>query len=104
MLTVSLLLAAVSLLALAFADKALRTLPLTPALLYLGIGVAAGALFGAPSSEAIAAHAPQLRVLLELALLVSVFVIGLRLRIEPTLLAASKGGSRFKRADSGAAV
>ncbi len=84
MLALSLLLAAMSLLALAFADKALRTLPLTPALLYLGIGVAAGALFGAPSSQTITAYAPQLRVVLELALLISVFVIGLRLRIEPT--------------------
>jgi sodium/hydrogen antiporter len=83
-LSIGLLLAAAALLGLAFAEKALRALPLTPALLYLGLGAAAGAIFGAPSAQTIAVQAPLLRIVLELALLVSLFAIGLRLRIAPT--------------------
>ena len=84
MLTIALLLAAVALLSLAFADKALRVLPLTPAVLYLCIGAAAGSAVGAPSMQSLATYAVPIRVALELALLVSLFAIGLRLRIAPT--------------------
>lgn len=84
MLGAGLLLAAAALLTLAFADKAVRAGPVTPALLYLGFGLAAGAVFGAPGSATLVAHAGVWVVGLELALLVSLFAIGLRLRIEPT--------------------
>lgn len=84
MLSVGLLLAALALLGLAFAEKAMRSWPLTPALLYLFLGMAAAAAFGAPSLQAFVVNAPVLLVALELALLVSLFVIGLRLRIAPT--------------------
>lgn len=80
MLTAALLLVGAALLALAFSERALRVLPLTPALLYLALGGVAGALLGAPSPERIARFAPVALVVLELVLLVSLFAIGLRLR------------------------
>jgi NhaP-type Na+/H+ or K+/H+ antiporter len=87
MLSAGLLLAAAALLLLALAQPAVERLPLTPALVYLAIGAAAAAVFGTPRVDALIEYAPALRVALELALLVSLFVIGIRLRIEPTLRA-----------------
>jgi sodium/hydrogen antiporter len=84
MLSTGLLLAATALLLLAFAQPAVERLPLTPALIYLVIGVGAAAVFGTPRIDTLIEHAQLLRVVLELALLVSLFVIGLRLRVAPT--------------------
>src|SRR4030095_6705877 len=72
-----------ALLVLAFAERALRPLPVTPAMLYLLLGAAGGAAFGAPSAGQLLAAAPTLTVALELALLVSLFAVGLRLRVAP---------------------
>ena len=83
MLTVALLLTGAALLVLAFAERALRPLPVTPAMLYLLLGAAGGAIFGAPSAAQLQSIAPMLAVALELALLVSLFAVGLRLRLAP---------------------
>jgi NhaP-type Na+/H+ or K+/H+ antiporter len=84
MLTIALLLFGSVLLALTLADRAVRRLPLTPALVYLVVGYGAGTLLGSPDSTAIAGHAPTLVVVTELAVLVSLFAVGLRLRVPPT--------------------
>jgi len=87
MLTITLGLFGAVLLALVLADRAVRRLPLTPAVIYLAVGWAAGALLGAPSAPTLEAHAPALAVGTELAVLVSLFAVGLRLRVPPSLRA-----------------
>ena len=111
MLSAGLLLAAGALLLLAFTQPLVERLPLTPALIYLAIGVGAAAVFGTPHVERLIEHAQPVRVALELALLVSLFVIGLRLRIAPTwrawrtaLLLAGPGMVIFIAAGALAAV
>jgi NhaP-type Na+/H+ or K+/H+ antiporter len=84
-LTLSLLLCGLALLALAFGDRAIRTLPLTPALLYLVVGWLAGAVIGAPALSEVQLQAGELTVVFELALLISLFAVGLRLQLPPTL-------------------
>jgi NhaP-type Na+/H+ or K+/H+ antiporter len=84
-LTLSLLLCGLVLLALAFGDRAIRILPLTPALLYLVVGWLAGAVLGAPALSEVQLQAGELTVVLELALLISLFAVGLRLQLPPTL-------------------
>lgn len=83
MLTLALLLTGAALLLMAFAQRPLMPLPVTPAMLYLLLGAGAGALFGAPGDFQLQQAAPALQVLLELALLVSLFAVGLRLRSAP---------------------
>lgn len=83
MLTIAFLIFGAALIALALAERAVRRLPLTPALVYLVAGAAAGLLFevwppGLPLDAA------SLRIVTELAVLVSLFAVGLRLRIDPT--------------------
>jgi NhaP-type Na+/H+ or K+/H+ antiporter len=85
MVTVTLLLFGTVLLALAVVDRAVRRLPLTPAVLYLAIGWGAGALLGAPSAEDIGQHLPALTLTTELAVLISLMAVGLRLRVPPRL-------------------
>ena len=80
MVTVSLLVFGTVLLALALVDRAMRRLPLTPAVLYLGVGWGAGAVLGAPSSGDITQHLPALVLATELAVLLSLMAVGLRLR------------------------
>lgn len=80
MLTVSLLLFGAVLLALALADTAVRRLPLTPAVIYLLVGWAAGAVLGVPPSATLTEEAPLATVVTEFAVLVSLFAVGLRLR------------------------
>lgn len=82
MLTVAFLLIGAALLVLAIGEQAVRVLPLTPALVYLVIGIAGGALF-APDF-ALDAQVQALLVGTELALLVSLVAVGVRLRILPT--------------------
>ena len=83
MLTLALLLTGAALLVMAFAQRPLMPLPVTPAMLYLLLGAAAGAVFGAPGDAQLQEAAPAMQVLLELALLVSLFAVGLRLRSAP---------------------
>lgn len=83
-MTTALLLGAVLLL-LAVTDTAVRRLPLSPALLYLGIGWIAGALLGGPGPEVMLAAAPHAVGVTELVVLVSLVAVGLRLRVPPRL-------------------
>jgi len=87
MLTITLLLFGSVLLVLVLADRAVGHLPLTPAVIYLAAGWCAGAALGAPSAGYLEAHAPMLTVATELAVLVSLFAVGLRLRLPPGLRA-----------------
>ena len=75
------------LIALTLADKAVRRLPLTPAVIYLAVGLAAGALIDAPGVRAIEKASPSLTLATELAVLISLFAVGLRLRVPFTLKA-----------------
>ncbi len=68
-------------LALALADRPVKRLPLSPAVIYLGVGWLAGALLGAPPAQQLQTHASVLTLVLELAVLVSLFAVGLRLRV-----------------------
>ena len=83
-MTTALLLGGVLML-LAVTDTAVRRLPLSPALLYLGIGWIAGALLGSPGPETMLAAAPHAVGVTELVVLVSLVAVGLRLRVPPRL-------------------
>ena len=85
MLTVALLLFGSVLLVLTLADRMVRRLPMSPAVIYLVAGWLAGAVLGAPSAAQLQAHAPLLVIVTELAVLCSLFAVGLRLRVPPTL-------------------
>jgi NhaP-type Na+/H+ or K+/H+ antiporter len=85
MLTPALLLLGAALLVLVVAERALRRLPLSPALIYLALGWLAGHLLGAPSTQTLVNHAPSFVVATEFAVLVSLFAVGVRLRVPPTL-------------------
>ena len=84
MLTAALVLLGLVVLALALADLPVKRLPLSPALIYLSVGWLAGAVLGAPAPQALELHAPVLMLVLELAVLVSLLAVGLRLRVLPT--------------------
>jgi NhaP-type Na+/H+ or K+/H+ antiporter len=86
-LTAALLLVGTGLLALAHPERHLARLPATPALVYLAVGAAAGLALGAPTPRAIVQQAPLALVVTELAVLVSLFAVGLRLRLMPRLSA-----------------
>ena len=83
-LTAALVLLGLVVLALALADRPVKRLPLSPALIYLSVGWLAGAVLGAPAPQALELHAPVLMLVLELAVLVSLLAVGLRLRVLPT--------------------
>jgi NhaP-type Na+/H+ or K+/H+ antiporter len=85
MLTIALAVFGAVLLVLVLADRAVRRLPLTPAVIYLAAGWAAGALLGAPPVADLVALAPLLALVTELAVLGSLFAVGLRLRVPPSL-------------------
>lgn len=74
-------------LVLALADRPVQRLPLSPAVIYLGVGCLAGWLLGAPKAQVLQTHAPVLTLVLELAVLVSLFAVGLRLRVMSTFTA-----------------
>ena len=86
-LTSGLLVLGFALLVLVVAERVLRRLPLSPALIYLAMGWGAGYLLGAPSTQALVGESPTLVVIIELAVLVSLFAVGVRLRVPPTLRA-----------------
>lgn len=79
-LALTLLLGGLALLALAFADKAVRALPLTPALVYLALGWLLGALFDVPDLLVLQDEGGNFVLAFELALLVSLVAVGLRLQ------------------------
>jgi NhaP-type Na+/H+ or K+/H+ antiporter len=81
MLTVALLLFGAVLLSAVLADRALRTLPLTPAVVYLVVGWLAGAVLGAPDAATLVSQAPTWVVATEVAVLMSLLAVGLRLRV-----------------------
>lgn len=83
MLTAALLLMGAVLVVLALADWPLRPWPLSPAVIYLAVGGAAGALWGAPDTALLVQLAAPLAFTTELAVLVSLFAVGLRLRVPP---------------------
>ena len=84
-LTSALLLLGFALVVLVVAERALRQLPFSPALIYLALGWMAGYALGAPSTLALVDEAPTLVVITEIAVLVSLFAVGVRLRVPPTL-------------------
>lgn len=89
MVTAALILLGVALLALAVLDRAVRHLPLTPAVLYLAAGWSAGAGLSAfnaiPSVATLVEHLPALVLATEAAVLLSLMAVGLRLRVPPRL-------------------
>lgn len=85
MLTQLLLMFGLVLLVRALWDRLLRRLPLTAAVVYLLVGWLAGLLLGAPPEALWSGKAALLRLAAELALLMSLFAIGLRLRVAPNL-------------------
>ena len=78
LLAPALLLIGAVLVAMALAERPVKRLPLSPALVYLAIGWLAGALSGAIDSVDPQDHAPLLLVLVEWAVHVSLFAVGLR--------------------------
>jgi len=79
-LALTLLLGGLALLALAFADKAVRALPLTPALVYLALGWLLGTLFDVPDLLVLQDAGEGFVLAFELALVVSLVAVGLRLQ------------------------
>lgn len=86
-LTAALLLLGLALLVLVVAERAMRLLPFSAALIYLLLGWLAGYALGAPSTQALVGQAPMLVVITEIAVLFSLFAVGVRLRVPPTLRA-----------------
>jgi len=84
-LTTALLLLGFALLVLVVAERVIRQLPFSAALIYLALGWLAGLALGAPSTQALVGEAPTLVVITEIAVLVSLFAVGVRLRVPPTL-------------------
>jgi NhaP-type Na+/H+ or K+/H+ antiporter len=84
MTTITLLLFGSVLLVLVLADRLVRRLPLTPAVIYLAVGWCAGAVLGAPSAAALQAHAALWTLAAELVVLGSLLAVGLRLRMPPS--------------------
>ena len=87
MLTATLLLVGVVLVAMCLAERHVTRLPLSPAAVYLVVGWVAGEMARphmtvSPTSPQ---HADMLVVLTEGALLISLFSVGLRLRVPPTV-------------------
>ena len=83
-LTLALLLLGFALLVLVVAERGLKQQPFSSALIYLALGWLAGAFLGAPSTQALVGDAPLLVVITEVAVLVSLFAVGIRLRVPPT--------------------
>ncbi len=85
MLIATLLLIGTVLLAMSLAQTLVARLPLSPALLYLAIGWLAASVAAPPLPEPdLIAHATVLRVLAEIAVLLSLFAIGLKIRVAAT--------------------
>ena len=87
MLTAALLLLGGVLLLLALSEQRVRPWPLSPALIYLLVGWAGAVWLGAPGVETLTQHAASAVFVTELAVLVSLFAVGLRLLLPPTFKA-----------------
>lgn len=87
MLTTTLLVVGMVLIALTLADKEVRRLPLSPALVYLVLGWATGALFEQPDRATMDDVMPRLVFVTEAVVLISLFAVGLRLKVPATLRA-----------------
>jgi len=83
-LTAALLLLGAVLLSMGLAEQHVKRLPLSPATVYLLVGAGAGALVHRLALPALLRDAPTLAVVTELAVLVSLFTVGLRLHVPPT--------------------
>ncbi len=80
--TAGLLLAGGLLVAMALAEPLIKRLPMSPALVYLLCGWLAGLALTPPLPDLdLVAHAPTLRSLSEIAVLLSLFAIGLKIRV-----------------------
>ena len=87
-ITASLLLVGVVLVTMALAEPLVRRLPLSPALVYLICGCLAGMLATPPLPDLdLEMQAPIIRTLSEIAVLLSLFAIGLKIRVAATWLA-----------------
>jgi sodium/hydrogen antiporter len=84
MLTATLLLLGAVLVAMSLAERVVTRLPLSPSTVYLLVGAAAGMLAPALTVDDALRHAPALVVATEIAVLISLFTVGLRLRVPPT--------------------
>jgi sodium/hydrogen antiporter len=82
-LATTLVFGGLALLALALTDRAVRRLPLSPALIYLALGAVLGAVFGVPDVGQWQSYAGALTIGFEAAVLVSLVAVGLRLSIAP---------------------
>jgi len=87
-ITASLLLVGCVLVTMALAEPLVRRLPLSPALVYLLCGWLAGLLVTPPLPDLnLEMQAPLIRLLSEIAVLLSLFAIGLKIRVAATWLA-----------------
>jgi sodium/hydrogen antiporter len=84
MLTATLLLLGAVLVAMSLAERVVTRLPMSPATVYLLVGFGVGALAQPVTVDDALRHAPALVVATELAVLISLFTVGLRLRVPPT--------------------
>jgi sodium/hydrogen antiporter len=84
MLTATFLLLGAVLVAMSLAERVVTRLPMSPATVYLLVGAAAGAVAPTVSVDDLVHHAPTLMVVTEIAVLISLFTVGLRLRVPPT--------------------
>ena len=87
MLTAALLLLGGVLLLLALSEQRVRPWPMSPALIYLLVGWAGATWLGGPEIETLTEHAASGVFVTELAVLVSLFAVGLRLLLPPTFKA-----------------
>jgi sodium/hydrogen antiporter len=84
MLTATLLLLGAVLVAMSLAERVVTRLPMSPATVYLAVGAVAGIVAPSLSVDDLLRHAPALVVATEVAVLISLFTVGLRLRVPPT--------------------
>ena len=87
MLTAALLLLGGVLLLLALSEQRVRPWPLSPALIYLLVGWTSATWLGGPGIWTLTEHAASGVFITELAVLVSLFAVGLRLLLPPTFKA-----------------
>jgi sodium/hydrogen antiporter len=83
MLTLTLLLLGAVLVGMSLAEREVTRLPLSPATVYLLVGFGAGALAQPLAVDDAIRHAPALALITEAAVLISLFTVGLRLRVAP---------------------
>ncbi len=83
-LTATLLLLGAVLVAMSLAERQVTRLPLSPGAVYLAVGWLAGALASPLTVADAVEHAPTLLVVTEVAVLISLFTVALRLRVPPT--------------------